>query len=71
MLAWQASLAAVSFLAATMIQGLVIFNNASYIPERWHTTLLMIITSGFALLGCTIGKVMLPIWESLAGSLHV
>jgi choline transport protein len=70
-LAWQATLAAASFLTASMIQGLVIFNNSSYLPERWHTTLLMIAISGLALLGCTIGKPLLPLWESLAGSLHV
>ena len=71
LLAWQAALATVSFLAASMIQGLVIFNNPSYVPQRWHTTLLMMAISGFALLGCTVGKALLPLWESVAGSLHV
>jgi choline transport protein len=70
-LTWQAGLAAMSYLTASMIQGLVIFNDPSYAPQRWHTTLLMIAISGLALLGCTVGKVLLPLWESLAGTLHV
>jgi choline transport protein len=70
-LAWQASFAAVSFLTASMIQGLAIFNNPSYVPQRWHNTLLMMAIAGFALLGCTVGKALLPLWECIAGSLHV
>jgi choline transport protein len=54
-----------------MIQGLVIFNNPTYVPERWHSTLMMVAISGLAVLGCTLGKPLLPWWESLAGSLHV
>ncbi|KAF7505238.1 hypothetical protein GJ744_001101 [Endocarpon pusillum] len=70
-IAWQAAIASVYFLCASMTQGLVIFNNPSYVPERWHTTLLMIALGGLAVMGCTVGKALLPFWESLAGSLHV
>jgi choline transport protein len=70
-LAWQAATASVCFLIATMVQGLVIFNYPTYAPERWHATLMMIAISGLSVLGCTIGKALLPIWESLTGSLHV
>ncbi len=54
-----------------MVQGLVIFNHPAYVPQRWHATLMMIAISGLSVLGCTIGKALLPLWESLAGSLHV
>ncbi len=70
-LAWQATNASAAFLAATMIQGLIIFNYPTYAPERWHGTLMTIAIAGLAVLGCTLGKVLLPLWESLAGSLHV
>ena len=49
--AWQAAVPAVCFLIATMVQGLVVFNYPSYVPQRWHATLLMIGWSGLACLG--------------------
>ncbi|ERF74053.1 hypothetical protein EPUS_03868 [Endocarpon pusillum Z07020] len=70
-LAWQGAITSVCFLCASMTQGLIIFNDPTYVPERWHTTLLMIALGGLAVMGCTVGKALLPLWESLAGSLHV
>jgi len=68
---WVAAVASVCYLIATMIQGLAILNYSSYVPERWHATLLMIGFAGVAALGNTFGKKLLPMWETLAGALHV
>jgi choline transport protein len=38
--AWMATCAQVAFLEGTIIQGLIIQNNPTYVPERWHGTLL-------------------------------
>lgn len=39
--AWQASATSVTYLTATMIQALAMLDFPSYVPERWHGTLLM------------------------------
>ncbi|CZT04966.1 related to GABA transport protein [Rhynchosporium agropyri] len=39
-IAWQAGQASVAFLAASIIQGMVILNHESYVPERWQGTLI-------------------------------
>ena len=68
---WQAAIASVCFLIATMIQALVVYNNPTYVPQRWQATLMMILLGGMATFGTTIGKKFLPLWETLAGTLHV
>lgn len=37
---WQVYLASVCFLVGTLIQGMMVLNNADYVFERWHGTLL-------------------------------
>ncbi|KAL2062997.1 hypothetical protein VTL71DRAFT_6069 [Oculimacula yallundae] len=39
-MAWQAAVASVAFLAASIIQGMVVLNNDSYVPARWQATLI-------------------------------
>lgn len=68
---WQAAIASIAFLAATMIQGLVVYNIPTYVPQRWHATLMMILLGGMATMGTTILKKLLPLWETLGGVLHV
>lgn len=68
---WVAAVASVCFLIATMIQGVAVLNYSSYTPERWHATLMMIAAAILGALGNTVGKRLLPLWETLAGSLHV
>jgi len=41
-LAWVAAAAAPAFFGATLTQGLMVLNNDSYTPERWHSTLLYV-----------------------------
>ncbi|KAF2428690.1 amino acid transporter, partial [Tothia fuscella] len=38
---WVASCALTPFVLGTLVQGMVIFNNPDYVPERWHGTLIM------------------------------
>ncbi|ETI23013.1 hypothetical protein G647_04809 [Cladophialophora carrionii CBS 160.54] len=40
MFGWQSVAASAPFLAGTMIQGLIVLNEPSYIYKRWHGTLL-------------------------------
>jgi choline transport protein len=54
-----------------MIQGLAVYNNPTYVPQRWHATLIMILLGGMATIGATLLKKLLPLWEILGGALHV
>jgi choline transport protein len=54
-----------------MIQGLAVYNNPTYVPQRWHATLMMILLGGILTIGTTILKKLLPLWETLGGVLHV
>ena len=67
----MAALASVAFLLATMIQSVALFNNPNYVGTRWQATLIMIAYGGIATLGNTFGKKFLPLFETMAGALHV
>lgn len=70
-LGWVSLLCGVANIGAVMIQGLVISNNASYVPERWHVTLIifaMLIVEGLI----NVYTFWLIPWiELLAGILHI
>lgn len=68
---WQAAVASVCFLIATMIQVLAVYNNPTYDPKRWHATLIMIAISLLSALLNTFGKKLLPLTETIAGVMHV
>jgi hypothetical protein len=70
-LGWLAALTSVAYLLAVMIQSVALFNHPTYEPQRWQATLMMIAFGGIATLGNTYGKRFLPIFETLAGALHV
>lgn len=70
-LGWMAALASVASLLAAMIQAVALFNNPNYDATRWQATLIMIGFAALATLGNTLGKKFLPIFETLAGFLHV
>lgn len=69
--AWQATATSVVYLTATQIQGLMILNYDSYIPQRWHGTLLMwaVVVIMFATNVWAIR--LLPIIELIGGICHV
>jgi hypothetical protein len=67
----MAALASVASLLAAMVQSVALFNNPDYVSQRWQATLIMIGFSGLATLGNTFGKKLLPLFETMAGFLHV
>lgn len=70
-LGWQAGSAAGCYLAGTEIQGLIVLNNADYIPQRWQGTLLAIALVFFSLFVNTILARNLPSIEVIVLMLHV
>ncbi|KAK0666599.1 putative amino-acid permease [Cercophora samala] len=69
-LGWQVGNAAIAFLMAQQIQGLVILNHPSYVPERWHLTLLAIAIMTVCMVLNTLLYRALPLLETLALLLH-
>lgn len=68
---WQGAICAICYLTGTIIQGLIILNNESYIPEAWHGTLLVIAITAFAVIFNTVLAKKLPLVEALLLFLHV
>jgi len=68
---WQGSVVGLSFLAGTIIQGLIILNDASYVPHQWHGTLLVIAVVTFCIIFNTSLAQKLPLIEGLVLLLHV
>ncbi|KAL8811337.1 MAG: hypothetical protein Q9200_001864 [Gallowayella weberi] len=71
MISWQACLAGAAFLGGTMIQGLLVLNNESYVPERWHGTLLFYAIILFSLIINTYLARLLPKIEAVVLIIHV
>ncbi|KAK3644233.1 hypothetical protein LTR56_009770 [Elasticomyces elasticus] len=70
-LGWQTGLASITFIAGTLIQGLIVLNNPDYIFQRWHGTLLVIAIVAFAVVFNTVLAKRLPMIESLVLILHL
>ena len=70
-LGWQAAIASICFLIATMVEVLAVYNNPTYVPQRWHATLIMIAAALLMTAVNTLAKVLLPIIETVAGVLHM
>ncbi|ORY16828.1 amino acid/polyamine transporter I [Clohesyomyces aquaticus] len=70
-LGWQTGIPSIAFLAGTQIQGLIILNNASYVPERWHGTLLIIAVASFSIIFNTVLARKLPMVEGTVLVLHI
>jgi hypothetical protein len=70
-LGWQTGIASVAFLAGGQIQGLIILNNNNYVPERWHSTLLIVAVASFAILFNTLLARKLPLVEATVLVLHI
>ncbi|KAK6074503.1 LPXTG-domain-containing protein [Seiridium cupressi] len=69
--AWCFACAAPLSSLATVITSLVMFNDDTYIPERWHTSLIMIATMIIPLLSNLWFRKILGALESFAGILHI
>ena len=70
-LGWQTMTASAAFLVGTQIQGLIVLNNASYVYEVWHGTLLTIAVVAFAVVFNTVLAKHLPAIEGLVLVIHI
>lgn len=70
MLGWQAGLLSVGFVVGTVIQGLIVLNNPSYVFERWHGTLLVWAITGFCVIFNTLLAKRLPAIEGVVLVIH-
>ncbi len=61
----------IAFLAGTIIQGLIILNDPTYIFERWQGTMLVIAITSFAILFNTFLAKKLPMVEGLILIIHI
>jgi choline transport protein len=64
-------LASVCFMVGTIIQGLIIINNESYVFQAWHGTLLTIAVMSFAIIFNTVVAGKLPLTEGVAVIIHM
>jgi choline transport protein len=70
-LGWQIGLASLTFIVGTVIQGLIVLNNASYVFERWQGTLLVIAIVAFCILFNSYFASKLPMIEGLVLIIHI
>lgn len=70
-LGWQAGTASTAFLSGTMIQGLIVLWDETYVPTRWQGTLLTIAMALVMTFFNTYGAAQLPLLEGLVLCLHV
>jgi choline transport protein len=70
-LGWQTGIASIAFLAGGQIQGLIILNNPSYEPQRWHGTLLIMAVASFSIVFNTLLARKLPLVEGTVLVLHI
>ncbi|KAI6834194.1 hypothetical protein KC332_g6070 [Hortaea werneckii] len=68
---WQVYLAGVCFMVGGLIQALIRLNNESYVPERWHQTLLTIAVVSTSVVFNTVLAVKLPLIEGVLLCLHL
>jgi choline transport protein len=70
-LGWQAGTTSLSFLAGTMIQGLITLNHPTYVGERWHGTLLLYAVIAITIIINTYLANHMPKIEGLIFILHM
>lgn len=64
-------MATTSFAATQQLQGLIALNVASYEIQGWHSTIIVIAITGFAILWNTVFVRKLPLLEKVGLALHV
>lgn len=71
-ISWQAAVASACFLGGAMIQGLMVLGMPdTYVPQRWHGTLLFYAILAFSLFINTCLARILPHIESMVFVIHV
>lgn len=68
---WETGIASAAFIAGTTIQGLIILNNADYVPKNWHGTLLTMAIAVVSILFNTVLAKRLPMVEGVLVVLHL
>ncbi|KAL8919649.1 MAG: hypothetical protein Q9208_006681 [Pyrenodesmia sp. 3 TL-2023] len=68
---WQGAIVGLSFVAGTIVQGLVTLSNPNYVPQQWHGTLLVIAAVVIAIAINIFLSKKLPIAEWFILVLHV
>lgn len=71
MIGWQAGYSTTCFLGASLIRGLVILTQPSYVPQSWHVTLLFWALTAFAVGINAVGRTVLPKLEGMILVVHV
>ncbi|PQE14179.1 GABA permease protein [Rutstroemia sp. NJR-2017a BVV2] len=70
MIGWQAIVASGGFLSASLIQGLLVMNNSSYIAKQWQLVLLYWAIIAFSIVVNTVISVILPKIEGAILIIH-
>lgn len=70
-LGWQAGIAGQSFSVGSQIQGLIVLNNPTYVPQAWHSTLLAIGVVSVCVIVNTFLVRKLPLIEGFVLILHI
>lgn len=70
-IAWIAVLATGSIFVGTILQGLIILDNESYVSQKWHGTLLCWAVLAVAIFINTVVSGLLPMIEGIILVLHV
>lgn len=69
---WNCGLVSIAFFTGGLIQGVIVLNHPeSYVPQAWHSTLLIIAVTAFAIIFNTVLAKRLPLVEALLLVLHV
>ena len=68
---WQIGLASLTFIVGTVIQGLIVLDDATYVFERWHGTLLVIAIVAFCILFNSFFASKLPAIEGMVLIIHI
>lgn len=68
---WQCAIVSITYLAGTIIQGLIVLNHPDYAFKRWHGTLLVIAITSFSFLFNTFLAKRLPLVEVFILILHI
>ncbi|EED24126.1 GABA permease, putative [Talaromyces stipitatus ATCC 10500] len=68
---WQCAIVSIAFLTGTIIQGLIVLNDESYVFQRWHGTLLVVAITAFSVFFNTFLAKRLPMVEALILILHI
>ncbi|RMZ91501.1 hypothetical protein DV736_g1274, partial [Chaetothyriales sp. CBS 134916] len=68
---WQVYNASVCFLVGTIIQGLIVLNDETYVYQQWHGTVLSISIVVFSIAFNTVLASRLPVIEGMVLVLHI